>query len=69
MEPPPSASPALTDAKTRSLSLKGFSFSFFIFWFSLCPRIPVGNDVDVPPAAVTAGKREYQTVGKMEITL
>ncbi|XP_065018126.1 uncharacterized protein LOC135644464 isoform X2 [Musa acuminata AAA Group] len=39
MEPPPSASPALTDAKTRSLSLK-----------------------------VTAGKREYQTVGKMEIT-
>ncbi|CAL9152136.1 unnamed protein product [Musa hybrid cultivar] len=39
MEPPPSASPALTDAKTRSLSLK-----------------------------VTAGKREYQTVEKMEIT-
>nr|XP_009395790.1 PREDICTED: uncharacterized protein LOC103980967 isoform X1 [Musa acuminata subsp. malaccensis] len=39
MEPPPSASPALTDAKTRSLSLK-----------------------------VTAGKREYETVGKMEIT-
>ncbi|XP_064959368.1 uncharacterized protein LOC135609730 isoform X3 [Musa acuminata AAA Group] len=39
MEPPPSASPALTDAKTRSLSLK-----------------------------VTAGKREYQTVGKMDIT-
>ncbi|THU72097.1 hypothetical protein C4D60_Mb04t08510 [Musa balbisiana] len=39
MEPPPSASPAPTDAKTKSLSLK-----------------------------VAAGKREYQTVGKMEIT-
>ncbi|RWW73720.1 hypothetical protein BHE74_00018381 [Ensete ventricosum] len=60
---------ASTNRREDEFSLFERFFCFpFILWFSLCLRVPVGNDVDVSAAAVTAGKREYQTVGKMEIT-